>query len=148
MYCCCLVAPSCPTLCDPMVCRMPGSPVLHHLPEFAQTHVHWISDFIKLYHPLLSPSPLAFNLSLHQGLFQWVSFSHQVAKVLVSASASVLPMNIQGWFPLGLTNLISLLSKGLSGIFFSTTVWKLQFFGTQPSLRSNSHIHPWLLEKP
>ena len=65
-----------------------------------------------------------------------------------SASASVLWMNSQGWFPWGLTSLISLLSKGLSRVFFSTTVRKQQFFGTQPSLWSNSHIHTWLLEKP
>ena len=64
-----------------------------------------------------------------------------------SASASVLPMNTQGWFPFGLTGLISLLSKGLSRIFSSTTVWKHQFFSAQPSLWSNSHIHTWLLEK-
>ena len=64
-----------------------------------------------------------------------------------SASASVLPLSIQGWFPLGLTGLISLLSKGLSRVFSSTTVWKHQFFGSQPSLRSNSHICRWLLEK-
>ena len=66
----------------------------------------------------------------------------------VSASASVLPMNIQGWFPLGLTGLISLLSKCLSRVFSSTTIRKHQFFGTQPSLWSNSHIHTWPLEKP
>ena len=65
-----------------------------------------------------------------------------------SASASVLPMNIQGWFPLGLTSLISFLSKGLSRVFSNTTVRKHQLFGVQPSLRSNSHIHTWLLEKP
>ena len=64
-----------------------------------------------------------------------------------SASASVLPMNIQGWFPLGLTDLISLLFKGLSMVFSSTTIQKHQFFGTQPSLWSNSHIHTWLLGK-
>ena len=64
-----------------------------------------------------------------------------------SALASVLPVNIQGWFPLGLTGLISLQSKGLSGTS-SSTVQKHQFFGTQPSLWSNSHIHTWLLEKP
>ena len=66
----------------------------------------------------------------------------------ISASASVLPMNIQGWFPLELTGLISLLSKGLSRVFSSTTVQKYQFFNTQPSLWSNSDIHTWLLEKP
>ena len=66
----------------------------------------------------------------------------------ISASASVLPMNIQSWFPLGLTSLISLRSKGLARVFSSTTVWKHQFFSTQPSLWSNSHIRTWLLEKP
>ena len=66
----------------------------------------------------------------------------------IGASASVLPVNIQGWFPLGLTGLISLLSKRISRGFSSTTVWKLQFFSTQPSLWYNSHIHTWLLEKP
>ena len=65
-----------------------------------------------------------------------------------SASALVLPMNIHGWFPLGLTGLISLQSKGLSRVFSSITVQKHQFFSTQPSLWSNSHIHAWLLEKP
>ena len=66
----------------------------------------------------------------------------------IGASASVLPMNIQGWFPLGLTALISLLSKRLSRVFSSTTFWKHQFFGAQPSLWSSSHVHTWLLEKP
>ena len=66
----------------------------------------------------------------------------------VAASASVLPMNIQGWFPLGLTGLISLLCKGFSRVFSKTTVWKHHFFSAQPSLWSNSHIHTWLLEKP
>ena len=65
-----------------------------------------------------------------------------------SASASVLPMNIQGWFPLGLTSLISLQSKGLSKVFSNTTVQKHQFFGAEPFLWSNSHICPWLLDKP
>ena len=64
-----------------------------------------------------------------------------------SASASVLPMNVQGWFPLGLTALISLQSKGFSRVFSSTMIQKHQFFGIQPSLWSNSHIHTWLLEK-
>ena len=72
----------CLTLCDPMNCSMPGFPVLHHPPELAQTHVHWISDAIQPSHPLLSPSPPAFNLSQHQDLFQWVDSLHQVAKVV------------------------------------------------------------------
>ena len=66
----------------------------------------------------------------------------------IGALASVLPMNIHGWFPLGLTGLISLLSKGLSRVFSSTTFWKHQFLGSQLSLWSSSHIHTWLLEKP
>ena len=69
-------------------------------------------------------------------------------RIGVSASASVLPMNIQGWFPFGMTGLISLQSKRLSRVFSTTTVWKHQFFGAQPSLWSNSHIHTWLLENP
>ena len=66
----------------------------------------------------------------------------------VGASGSVFPMNIQGWFPSGLTGLISLLSKGFSRVFSSTTIWKHQFFGAQPSSQSNSHIHTWSQEKP
>ena len=76
------VAQSCPTLCNPTDCSTQGFPVLHHFLEFAQTHVHWISDAIQPSHPLSSPSPPAFNLSQHQGLFQWVSSSHQVARGL------------------------------------------------------------------
>ena len=75
------VAQSCPTLCDPMNCSTPGLPVHHQLPEFTQTHVHWVGDAIQPSHPLLSPSP-APNPSQHQGLFQWVNSSHEVAKVL------------------------------------------------------------------
>ena len=75
-------AQSCLTLCNPMDCSTPGFPVLHHLPEFAQTHVHQVSDAIQPSHPLSSPSPPAFNLSQHQGLFKWVSSSHQVAQIL------------------------------------------------------------------
>ena len=76
------VTQSCPTLCDPMNCSMPGLPVHHQLVEFTQTHVHWVGDAIQPSHPLLFPSPPAFNLSQDQGLFKWVSSSHQVAKVL------------------------------------------------------------------
>ena len=79
-HCCCLVTKSCPTLCDPMDCGSPGFPLLHYLPELAQTHVHWVSDTVS--HPLSSLSLPAFNLSQHQVLFQWVSCLHQVAKVL------------------------------------------------------------------
>ena len=73
---------SCLTLCDPMNHSTPGLPVHHQLPEFTQTHVHWVGDAIQPSHPLLSPSPPAPNTSQHQGLFQWVNSSHQVARVL------------------------------------------------------------------
>ena len=76
------VTQSCPTLCDPMDCSMPGLLVHHQLPEFTQTHVHWVGDAIQPSHPLLLPSPLSFNLSQHQGLFKWVSSSHQEVKLL------------------------------------------------------------------
>ena len=74
-------------------------------------------------------------------------FASDGQSIGVSASTSVLPMNIQDWFPLGWTGLICLLSKGLSSVFSNTTVEKHQFFGAQPSSQSNSHIHPWLLEQ-
>ena len=98
-------------------------------------------------HPTSSSSDVPFSSRLQSlptsGLFKWVSSFHQVAKVLgVSASTSVLPMNIQDWFPLGWTGWISLLSKGLSRVF-NTTVRKYPFFGTQHSLWPNSHIHTW-----
>ena len=73
---------SCLTLCDPMYCHTPGFPVLHHILEFAQAHVHWVDDTIQLSHPLSPPSPHAFSPSQHQGLFQWVGSLHQVARVL------------------------------------------------------------------
>ena len=76
------VTQSCPTLCDPMNCSMPGLPVHHQLLEFTQTHVHWVSDAVQPSHPLLSPSPPIPNSSQHHGLFQWVNSSHEVAKVL------------------------------------------------------------------
>ena len=87
-------------LCDPMDCSTLGFPVLHFLLGFAQTHVHWASDAIQPSYPLLSPSPPAFNLSQHQGRFQWVGSWHQVVKVLELQlhEVTVLPVNIQDWF--------------------------------------------------
>ena len=76
------VAQSCLTFCDPMNCSTPGLPVYHQLPEFTQTHDHWVGDAIQPSHPLSSSSPPTLSLSQHQGLFQWVSSSHQVAKLL------------------------------------------------------------------
>ena len=108
----------------------------HQLPEFIQTHVHRVGDAIQPSHPLLSPSPPAPNPS-------------QCGQSTgVSALASVLPKNIQGWSPSEWTGWTSLQSKRLSRVFSNTTVQKHQFFGAQFSSQSNSHIHTWLLEKP
>ena len=98
----------------------PDVPVLHYLPKFTQAQVHWVGDAIQPSHPLLPPSPPAFNLSQHQGFFplNWL-FTSGGRSVGASTSASVLPVNIQGWFPLGLTSVISWLSKGFSRVFES-----------------------------
>ena len=122
-----------------MHCSTPGFPVLHRLPEFAQTHVHWVGDAIQPSHPLSSPCPPAFNLSQHQGLFlmSWL-FASGGQSIGASASASVLPINIQYWFPLGLTGFISLLSKGLSRVFSRSTIRRHQFFSTQHSALSSA----------
>ena len=110
------VAQLCPTLCDPMYCSTPGFPVHHQLPELAQTHVYHISNAIQPSHPLSSPSPPAFNLSQNR-VFPKESVCHIMwQNTGVSASPSVLPMNIQDWFPLGLTFLISLQCKVLSSL--------------------------------
>ena len=120
--------------------------VHHHLLELAQTHVHQGGDAIQPSHSLLSPSPPAINLSQQKGLFQWVGPLHQVAKVFEIQHQHSISMNIQEWFPLGLTGWISLQPKGLSIVFCNTTFQKYQFFGPQLSLWSN--VHTWLLEKP
>ena len=117
------VAQLCSTLCDSVDCSTPGFLAHHQLPELAQTHVHRVSEAIQPSHPLSSPSPPVSNLSQHQGLFQWVSSSHLVAKSIgVSASASILLMKIQDRFPLEWTGWISPQGKGLSRVFSNTTI--------------------------
>ena len=126
------VAQLCPTLCDPMDYSTPGLPVHHQLLEFTKTHVHWVSDAIQPSHPVfpfsshLQSFPESGSFPINQ-FFAWNGQS-------IGASASVLPMNIQDWFPLEWTGWISLQSKGLSRVFSNTTVQKHQFFGTQLSL--------------
>ena len=111
MDCCCSIANSCPTLCDPVDCSTPGLPVLHYLPEFSQTHVHWVVmpyDHLILCRPLLL-LPSIFP-SIRDFIVSWL-FASGGQSIEASVLASVLPMNIQGWFPLKWTGLISLLSK-------------------------------------
>ena len=139
---------ACLTISDHMDYSTSGLSVHHQLPELTQTHAHWVGDAI------LPSSSSAIPFSHLQsfpasGSFQMSQFFASGNQTIgVSASASVLPMNIQGWFPLGWTGWISLLSKGLSRVFSSITVQKHQFFGAQLSLWSNSYINTWLLEKP
>ena len=137
------VTQSCPILCNPMNCSTPGLPVHHQLPEFTQTHVHWVSDASVIPFSSCPQSlPASWSFPMSQ-LF--ISGGQSIG---VSASASVLPMNTQNWSPLGRTGWTSLQSKGLSRVFSNTTVQKHQFFGAQLSSQSNSHIHTWPLEKP
>ena len=120
-----------------------------HLLEFSYVHVHWISDAIEPSHPLSPSSPSAFNLSQHQGFFQMSQvFASCGLSIGASVSASVLPKSFQGRFPLRLIGSLSLLSKGFSRVFSSTTVWKHQIFSILPSTLSSSNIHTWLLERP
>ena len=139
---------SCPTLCDPMNCSTPGLPVHHQLPESTQTHVHWVGDAIQPSLPFIpfSSCPQSFPASGSFPMSQLFASGGQ--SIRVSASTLVLPMNTQDWSPLGWTSWISLQSKGLSRVFSNITVQKQQFFCAQLSLKSDSHIHTWPLEKP
>ena len=148
------VAQSCPALCDPMDCSMPGSSVRHQLLEFTQTHVCGVGDAIQPSHPLLSPSPSAFNLSQIR-VFSNESVLHiRLATIGVSASATVLPMNIKDWFPSGWTGWISQVFLGLEKS--SKGLWSLLHHHSSKTLIrwhsvfvivQLSHIHTWLLEK-
>ena len=133
---------------EPMNCSTPGLPVHHQHPEFTQTHVHRVSNAIQPLHPLSSPSPLAPNPPASESFPMSQLFASGGQKIGVSASASVIPKNIQDWSPLEWTGWISLQSKGHSRVFSNTTVQKHQFFGAQLSSQSNSHIYTWPLEKP
>ena len=137
-----------PTLCDPMNCSTPGLPVHHQLLQFTQTHVHRVSDAIQPSHPrstllLLPPIPPSIRSFSMSKFFTWGGQSTGG-----SALASLLPKKSQGWSPSEWTGWSSKQSKGLSRVFSNTTFQTHQFFGTQPSSQSNSHIHTWLLEKP
>ena len=122
---------------------MPGFPVLHYLPEFVQTHIRWIGDVIQPACPAISFSscPQSFPVSGSFPVRQLFASGGQ--KIGASASASVLPMNIQCWFPLGLTGLISWLSKGLSRVFSNTTVQKVSvLWHSAIFIVQLSHLYP------
>ena len=139
-----LLTQSCLILCDPTDCSKPDTPVFHHLLEFAQTHVHWVSDAINH----LVPFSSCLQFFPASGSFLESALRVRWPKYW-SFSFSISPSNeCSELIPFRITVLISLQSKGLSKVFSSTTIWKHQFFGIQRSLWSNSHIHTWLLEKP
>ena len=146
--CCCSIAKSCPSLWTPWTAAHQAClsfTISPSLLRFISIESVMPSNQLILCRPF-SSCPQSFPASGSFPMSQLFASGGQ--SIDVSVSASVLLMNIQGWFPLGLTGLISLLSKRLSRVFSSTTVWKHQFFGVQPSLWSNSHTHTWLLEKP
>ena len=142
------VAQSCPTICNPMNLSTPSLPVHHQLLESTQTQVHRVSDTIQPTNPLSSPFPLAPIFPPALGCFPMSQlFTRSGQSIGVSAPASVLPMNTQDWSPLRWTGWIFFQSKGLSRVFSNTIVQKHQFFSTQLSSPSNSHIHTRPLEK-
>ena len=132
-YCCSAVS----TLCNPMDCSTPGFLSFNNS-QIAQTHVHWVSDATN--HLILCPPLLPSIFPSFRVVSNESALCIMEPKYWASASASVLQMNVQDWFPLGLTGLISVLSKGLLRVFSNTTVQKHQFLDAQPSLRSNSYI--------
>ena len=142
------VAQSCQGSLWPMDSSMPDFPVHYQLPELVQTHFHQVSDAIQPSHHLIPFSPCLQSFPTSGSFPMSQFFSSGGQSIGTSPSASVLSMNIQEWFPFGLTGLIYLHSKGLSKVFSNITVQKYQFFSAQLSLRSNYHIHTWLLEKP
>ena len=144
------VVQSCLTLCDPMNRSMPGLPVYHQLLEFTQTHMHWVSDAIQPSHPLSSPSPPTFNLFQHHSLFQWVSFSHQVAKYW-TFSFSISPSNDYSGlisFRIDWLDLLAVQGTLKSPLQHysskASILWHSAFFIVQLS----HSYHTWLLEKP
>ena len=139
----------CPTLCDPMNNSMPRLPVHHQTPGVYPNSCplsRWCHPTISSFVFPFSSCPQSFPTSKSFPMIQLFASGDQSTGALLSAS--VLPGSIQGWFPLGLTGLISLQSKGFSRVFSNTTVQKYEFFSVQPSLWFNSHMYTRLLEKP
>ena len=145
LHCCLAVSHVLMILCVLMDCSTPGFPVLHYLLEFAQTHVHWISDAILPSHPLSPPSPLALNLSQHQGLFQWVSFSHHVAKYWSFSISS--SKEYSGLISLRIDWFDFLVVQGVLKSLFQHHDSEASVFQRSAFFMANSHICAWLLEK-
>ena len=146
--CCCSVTQSCPTLCNPMNCSTPGLPVLHHLPEFAQVHVHCISDAIQLSHPVMTSFLSALNLSQHQGLFHDLAVHIRWPKYW-SFSFSISPSTEYSGLISFKINCFDLLAvQWTLKSLLQHIVQRHQFFATLPSLQSSSHNCTWPLRRP
>ena len=139
---CCSVAKLCPNVCNPTDCSKPVFPVFHHPTEFAQAHVHWVGDASQSSHPL-SPTSPALNLFQHQDLFQWIGFSHQVAKALELYFSMSSPSEYSGLisFRTDWLNLDLACPRDSQESSLAPHFKRHQFFSTQPSLWSNYHIH-------
>ena len=145
--CCCSVTQLCPTLCDPMGYSTPVFPVLHHLLDFAQTHVHWVHDAIQPSHPLLFPSP-ALNLFQHLCFSSELALSIRWLKFWNFSFSFSLSNEYSGLISFRVDCFDLFAVQGSSRVFSSTTVWRHQFFSTQPFLLSSFNICTWLSEKP
>ena len=145
--CCCSVTQLYPTLYSPMDCGSPGFTVLHYLPELAQTHVHWVDDAIQPSHLLSPPSSALKSFPASESFSVTWLFTSGDQSIGALASPSVLPINIQGWFPLGLTSLISLLQMDSQQSFPAPQLKSINYLTLSLLYGSNSHIHTWLLEK-
>ena len=142
LHCCCSAAKPCLTLCNPMDSRTSGFPVFHYLPELAQTHVHWVGDAIQPSHPLSS-------LYLLPSIFPSIRvFSNESGGQSIGTSASVLPMNIQGWFPLEIDWFELLAVQGTPKSLLQPHNLKVSILQNSAFFMSNSHFCTWLLEKP
>ena len=144
------VAQSCLTLCDPMDCSTPGFPVHHQLPELSQTHIHWIGDAIQPSHPLSSPFPFTFILSQHQGLFQWISSLHQVAKVLeIQLQYQSFQWILRtDFFRMDWLDLLAVKRTLRSLLQHHSSKALILWHSAVQLWQSNCHIHTWLLVKP
>ena len=148
LHCCYSVAQSCPILCNPMDYSTPGFPVHHHLPEFAQTLVHWVGDAIQLSRPLLSPSHPAFNLSQHQGLSSELALCNRWPKYWNFSFSISLSSEYSGLITFRIDQFDLLAVQGTRKSLLQHHSSKASIIQHSAFLLSSSYVCTWLLEKP